>query len=520
MGPATLTFQEHEKFGVEGDGMQNGSMDVRDRKLIGHPKGLFLVSGVELWERFSYYGMLGLLVLFLTANAGTGGFNWPETTALKLMGVYTGIAFAAPAAGGWISNRFLGERRCILAGGLLVAAGHLLLGGPAYLPPLIDGLSGENTTALLRTPGLSYADFFRSEASLAAMLTDAGSTVTDASWALLSYHLKLWSFLLGLALILIGTGLIKPTVSSIINHLYAPGDKARQTGFTIFMVSIYIGSLSANFIAGTLGETVGWHAGFTAATVGMLIGVAAYLGGQNAYLGNLGLTPQNPRPATGGTRPALTREHKRRIALILLMGAFTVLYAVAFYQKGGLLNLYAKQNIDRTVLGFQIPATWFLTISTGTFVLLAPLVISRLGRWRPDLDAIGKLAAGLALIACGYLLLSVAEFRGGDAEGGISALWLVLTYVFFGLGDIFVWPAQIAAAAALAPKHLVSLIVGAWYLTIGLGSWFTGYVGALAHTYSHLTVFLGLAITCLAAAALLRLMRKRASRLAHGIALS
>ena len=200
------------------------------------------------------------------------------------------------------------------------------------------------------------------------MLSNAGQDIKVSGGLLLAYHLKVWSFLVGLALIVIGTGLIKPTVSSIVSHLYDAGDNRRQAGFTIFMVSIYVGSFAANFIADTLGEKVGWHTGFTAAAIGMIIGVTAYLLGQRCYLGNVGIAPQNGPSTTNEARRPLTKEYKKRILLILLMGAFTVLYAVSFYQKGGLLNLYTKELVDRTVFGFEVPATWFLTISTGTFI--------------------------------------------------------------------------------------------------------------------------------------------------------
>ena len=418
--------------------------------ILGHPKGLFLVSGVELWERFSYYGMLGLLVLFLTASTSTGGFGWSTETALKLMGAYTGLVFAAPAIGGLISNRYWGERRCIFVGGLLVAGGHLLLGGPVYFPLLIDTIGSSNTAAILHADGLSFEALFIDAATLQPMLADAGENIEVTRSLLLAYHLKVWSFLIGLALIVLGTGLIKPTVSSIINTLYAPEDKNRQNGFTIFMVSIYIGSFSANFIAGTLGEKIGWHVGFTAAAIGMVIGVTAYLVGQQRYLGDIGVQPQNARTSAQESRPPLSKEHKQRIGLILLMGAFTVLYAVAFYQKGGLLNLYTSKLVDRTAFGFEIPTTWFLTISTGTFIIFAASINRLWQRWFPAADALQKLSLGLLLIACGYVVMGTADYAR-DADVGTSAIWMALTYVFFGLGDIFVWPAQIAAAAALAP---------------------------------------------------------------------
>jgi len=486
-------------------------------KIWGHPKGIFLVSGVELWERFSYYGMLGLLVLFLTASSNSGGFQWSTETALKLMGVYTGLVFAAPAVGGWIANRYWGERKCIFYGGVLVTVGHLLLGGPAYFPLIVDYLYGNSISGILLSSGVSYENFFLSSIELIEILPPLTSAA-DYSWLLLTYHLKLWSFLTGLTLIVLGTGLIKPAVSSIINHFYSEDSKSRQSGFAIFMASIYLGSFSANFIAGTLGEKVGWHAGFSVAAVGMIVGMLAYLFLQKKYLGDIGTEPLNPSRSDHSAGVILTKEDKSRLALVILMGLFTVIYAVAFYQKGGMLNLYTKSQVDREVLGFEIPTTWFLSISTGIFILFAPFLVKTLTRVLPSLDAIKKLALGLAFIALAYGILAAGDFHNGTNKQ-VPASWIVLNYILFGLGDILVWPAQIAAAAALSPKHLTSFVIGAWYLTIGIGSWLTGYVGALSIDHSYFEVFTLISVTCFVAAAVLILFYPVLIRLAGGASL-
>lgn len=492
--------------------------------LFGHPKGLFLVSGTELWERFSYYGMLGLLVLFLTADSGIGGFAWSSAAALKLLGFYSGLIFAVPAIGGWVTSRWLGERRAILYGGLLVALGHVLLGGPVYLLGIAGAISGLDIGSALNAPGLRFDRLFPDDEFLTSVVA-AYPGVSDPggflAWLRLGYVLKLWSFLLGLVLIVIGTGLIKPSVSSIVDRLYDKDDSRRQSGFTIFMVSIYVGSFTANFVAGTMGEKIGWHVGFSAAAIGMLIGIAAYVIGQKKYLGNVGMIPQAREFAhLKSTHHALDRKERRRIALLLIMGAHTVLYALAFYQKGGLLNLYAKENVDRVVLGFEIPATWLLTISTGIFIFFAPATIRWLGRRVPNANAIAKLAMGLILIGSAYLLLAAAETLRLAAAGGESpVVWLAMTYVLFGVADILVWPAQISAAAALAPRQFVSFSVGAWYLTIGIGATLTGYVGALSSGFGHLAVFVGLAAVCSLAGVLLIVFRPALQRLAHGATL-
>ncbi|MEP2652403.1 MAG: peptide MFS transporter [Paraglaciecola sp.] len=489
-----------------------------NNKVWGNPKGVFLVSGVELWERFSYYGMLGLLVLFLTANANTGGLQWSTETALKLMGIYSGFIFAAPAIGGWIANNYWGERKCIFYGGLLVTVGHLLLGGPVYFPYLIDLLSDEPISNLLLSSNISYETLFADKETLIQVSSLSLDQVTQYSWLVVGYHLKLWSFLIGLGLIVMGTGLIKPAVSSIINHFYAPGSKSRDSGFAFFMSSIYLGAFSANFVAGTLGEKLGWHAGFSAAALGMVVGITAYIIWQKKYLGDIGIEPQNPSKSRNEQPIKLSLEHKKRLALVVLMGVFTVIYAVAFYQKGGMLNLYTLNKVNRVVWGFEIPATWFLSISTGIFIVSAPYLVKLVAHKFPKIDAIYKLALGLICIGIAYSLLALGDVIGGDNEK-VSILWIVLTYILFGLGDVLVWPAQISAAAALAPKHLTSFVVGAWYLTIGIGSWLTGYVGALSTEYSHLSLFVGISTACLFSATVLMLCYGSLSKLSGKVSL-
>lgn len=483
------------------------------RTLLGHPPGLFLVAGTEFWERFSYYGMLGLLVLFLTAPAASGGFAWSQAGALKLYGIYTGLIFAAPALGGWLSATWLGERRCIMLGGLIVAAGHLLLGGPAYFPTLLEWLSGEPLVQQLEGTALDYAHADNATFYLTRMLPGA------SSWLVAAYLLKVWSFLTGLALIVVGTALIKPTVSSIINGLYHRDDPMRGQAYVLFMVFIYLGSFLANFVAGTLGEKLGWHYGFTAAALGMTLGVGVYLLKQEEFLGDIGKVPSRRlAQAIQNGRTGMTVQERQRIALLLFMGCFTILYAVSFYQKGGLLSLYVRDHVNRGVGGSTLPITWLLSISTGVFMLGAPL-LSRfwvlLERRGHMLTALHKLAIGLLLIALAYTVMLGAESQRGQ-QGSASVLWIVATYSLFGIADIFIWPPQIAAAASLAPARLTSIVVGIWHLTIGIGSWLTGYVGAMAYTMGHASLFMALAASCATAGLMLLAIRHRLIALAGG----
>jgi len=490
---------------------------------LGRPKGLFLVAGVEFWERFSYYGMTGLLVLYLTSVSQDGGLNWDPGAAVRFYGFYAGCAFAAPAIGGWLASRHLGERFCILWGGIMVALGHILLGGPVFLPELLHWVTDIDVYSILHTSGATLgkltlesadaailAQTIEVRAELTAGAENAGLIVTAG------YYLAGWSFHIGLLLILVGTGLIKPTVSSIVSRFYPDNALARESGFAIFMASIYLGALSANFTAGTLGEKIGWHYGFTATAIGMIVGITAYLIKQHDYLADLGLRADRGIHSVRLAQPLSDHERKRIYAL-LIMGIGTVVYATAFYQKGGLLNLLTRDNIDRDLFGFEIPATWFLSISTTGFVILVPLA-ARFWTWLAkrgvQLTADRKLAFGLGCIALGYLIITIGGATiSADSTTRISMAWIVATYLCFAVGDVLIWPPQIAAVAELAPERYRSFAIGVWYLTIAFGTWLTGVVGSLAYILNLQAALWFLCLMTATAASLIWLLHGRIVRL-------
>jgi POT family proton-dependent oligopeptide transporter len=488
--------------------------------LWGYPKGVFLLSFTELWERFSYFGMLALLVLFLTAGVEAGGFGWERESAIKLYGFYTGVAFSIPLLGGWIANRSLGERRCIVAGGLLLICGHACLSGPAVVPWLAQRLTGIDLHALWVASGVQLGELFPS-AALQARL-DAAATAAGASvfWVAIAYRAVAWSFLGGLALIIAGTGFIKPTISSIIGRFYEAGDRRRDAAFAVFFVGIYAGALVANIVVGFLGERVAWHWGFSAAAFGMTLGMVVYLWKQQAYLGDLGRAAVG-NAAPGERPPPLTAEQWDRIKVLAFQGIFTVAYAAAFYQKGGLLTLFARENLDRSAGSWEVPVTWLLTISTATFIITTPLFARLWQRLEPlgrNPGAPTKLAWGLMMLATGYLAIAWAAPSLGEVQDVKPSWgWLVITYVCFGIGDALVWPNQISMVSRLAPLHLSALMVGGWYITIGLGSWITGYVGALGYEHGMQELFIGLAITLVALGSVLWATVPRLRRLMHGI---
>lgn len=482
-----------------------------------HPKGVFLVAFTEFWERFSYYGMLGLLVLFLTAPVAEGGFGWESKSAILLFGFYSGLAFATPLFGAWLANNYLGERRCIALGGVLLSVGHLLLAAPHAVPDLMCLLTGVDVKAIFEAANVTLGALTINEETarrLRAALNQQGA-VSGFSGVSTAYGLVSAGFYLGLVLIIIGTALIKPTISSIVSRLYPDKSAARDAGFAIFFMFIYMGSISANLIAGFLGEKVGWAYGFGAAGVGMTFGVTLYLLKQNTYLGDIGKTPS--RPPDGPNNP-LTRSERDRLYAIALQGLFTVVYAAAFFQKGGLLTLFARDELDRSVFGFTVPVTWLLIISTSVFVALAPAsgqLWKRLDRRSANPSAAAKLAMALGLIAAGYLLMSAAGLQADNA-GAAWLGWMVMTYILFGLADLLVWPIQIALVSKLAPKRYTALCIGGWYLTVGLGTWLSGAIAVAIENFDHFTSFLLLAGLTAAGAAGLLTLSPLLKRLSHG----
>lgn len=434
---------------------------------FGHPRGMFLVAFVEMWERFSYWGLVGLLVLFLTAPTGTGGWGWESAPALQLYSWYAGLAFALPAAGAWIANTLVSERRCVAAGGTVILCGHLLM-----------------AAAHLSHPELG---------------TNAAETAI---------------FLSGLGAVLLGTGLLKPAISSMVAGLYPEGGARRDEGFTWFFVAIYVGAAFGAIIVGYLGERVSWHYGFGAAAVAMAFGMAAYLAKQREWLGDIGTTLPGNEPANA---QPLTRMDWQRIGVIGVQGAFTILYAAAFYQMFGMLTLYSRDRLDRVIGGFEVPATWLQTVNLWSFFVCVPLLSlawRRLARRQRNPSASYKLALGIASLAVGYSVLVAAETNNSATLP--SVLWLIAAYVLFGLGDSLVWANQISLTSKLAPLRYRALLVGGWYVCIGVGTWLTSYIGRLAEHYSYQMVFAQLAVSCALTALVLAAMTPWLKRYMHG----
>lgn len=416
---------------------------AEQRQISGHPAGIYLVAFAQCWERFSFYGIMGLLVLYLTSGVDAGGLGWPASSALKLVGAYGAAAFIAPAFGGWVASRYWGDQKCIRVGSLLVIAGHVLLSVQA-LPVTSGGAQGP-------------------------------------------------MFLSALALIAAGTGLLKPATASIVSRCYAPDDSRRDQGYVIFMVGIYGGSFLANLIAGTLGEKLGWHYGFGAAAIGMALGFVVYVSFARRWLGSIGAVADHVSAAFQ-LENATTEGSTARIAGFSLL---TILYTACFFQDAGMLNLLVERSAERVLFGFEVPATWLLSVSTLAFMTLAPAVSWLQSRF--TLDVYGQQTVAFVLMSVAYAILWLGA-RPVGVGGQMSLGWFIAAYSLFGLADLHIWPVQLGTVTALAPKSRVSLYVGLWWVAAGVGIFLTGYLAALAPVFDGVANWL-LAIAAMVAGA-------------------
>lgn len=429
---------------------------------IKHPPGLYILFFTEMWERFSYYGMRALLVLYLTTELIQGGLGFSKVEAVKIYGLFTAMVYFTPLFGGFLADRYLGQRKAITIGGITMAAGQFVL------------FAGQNRTFLY----------------------------------------------IGLFLLIIGNGFFKPNISTVVGQLYPEGDKRRDSAFTIFYMGINTGALIAPFVCGTLAEKIfattqgntvvhyGFKYGFLAAAIGMVVGQLAfnligpkYLGDAGKYPGNRVKSDSKSNKVEKVDRP-LTKQEKQRTAVILILTAFVVFFWTGFEQAGSSLTIYTKDFIDRNVFGMEIPITWFQSVNPLFIVLLAPVVARiwiRLSK-RPqgDLKIPVKMGLGMILLGIGFLLMVGAVLQRGGAGENVAVkanlLWLVGTYFFHTVGELCLSPVGLSMVSALAPAKLASLLMGVWLLSTSIANYLAGWLAAYVESLGHLEIFGGIAV--------------------------
>ncbi|HAS8473123.1 TPA: MFS transporter [Vibrio vulnificus] len=436
---------------------------------FGHPRGLFLLFGTELWERFSYYAMRAILVLYLTDTTINGGLGWSTKDALDLYGTYTGLVYITPLIGGYLADNYLGQRRSILIGGALMAIGQFTLALPA------DAL------------GLG----------------------------------SLHTFYLGLALLIAGNGLFKPNISTMVGDLYQEGDNRRDGAFTIFYMGINLGALIAGVVSGSVTTEFGWKAGFVAAGVGMLISLVMQMALAQSWLGDIGREPAAKRDLAikkSAQKEALTKEEVDRIKVILVMSLFTIVFWAGFEQAGGLMNIYTQQYTDRMIGSFEIPAAWFQSLNPFFIITLAPVLAVlwvKLGKREPNSPV--KFALAMFFLALGFLCMvgAVVE-QSGDTSVKTSMLWLVGAFFFHTLGELCLSPIGLSLVTKLAPLRLASLMMGAWFGCNAIANYVAGYVGSHVGELGAMAIFSGIAVTATVSGVILLLFSNQLVRWMHG----
>ena len=431
----------------------------------GHPRGLSTLFFTEMWERFAYYGMRALLILYMTAAAVNGGLGFNTEHAAAIYGWYTFSVYALAIPGGWIADRFLGQYRSVLVGGIIIALGQFSLA----LAPL---------------------PFFYG----------------------------------GLILIAVGTGLLKPNVSTMVGSLYEEQDNRRDAGFSIFYMGINVGAMISPLVAGTLGQRVSWHLGFAVGGVGMTAGVIQYILGKRRLMPALErLAARKPEPASAKVSLAggFSAEEWKRIAAIGVFFVFSMLFWAAFEQAGSSLNLFADRYTRLSVFGFSFPSTWFQSLNSFFMVFGLALFFSwlwlRLGRHEPSSPA--KFAYGLLFVGLGFLLLvpgSILAQAGGKTTL-VSPMWLTGVYLLHTIGELCLSPVGLSLMTKLAPPRIVGLMMGVWFLSTATGNKMGGWVAGFFDTLPLPMLFAAVAGTTIGSAVVLVLLIRPLRRLMGGV---
>jgi POT family proton-dependent oligopeptide transporter len=415
------------------------------RELFGHPRALTFLFATEMWERFSYYGMRALLVLYMVKYLlepqragqvlGLGPFRSalefvfgplaPQPLASQIYGFYTGLVYLTPIIGGLLADRVLGQRRTVILGAALMAVGHFMMAFE---------------------------------------------------------HL----FLLALVVLILGNGAFKPNISTQVGRLYAQGDRRRDRAFSIFYVGINLGAFLAPLVCGTLGEELGWHYGFAAAGVGMTTGLVIYLLA----------APSLPPDALGKAEPeerALGREQWLAIGAILALMLPVSLFWATYEQQGNTIALWADQHTDRHLFGMEIPVTWFQAFNPFMIFAFTPLIVA-LWRWQGPREpsTVAKMAIGCLLNAAAYLVMVAAAWHAGGQPA--SWLWLFGYFVVITIGELYLSPVGLSLVTKVASLRLLSMLMGVWLSTNFIAGFLAGYLGTFWSSMAKTDFFLMLAI--------------------------
>lgn len=449
--------------------MNTLAKNPQDKELFGHPIGLYFLFFSEMWERFSYYGMRAILTLYMvheTTDVMNPGLGWSTGKALALYGWYTMLVYVASIPGGYIADKILGQKKSVLYGGLILIIGQSIL-------------------------------------------------AVSATWAFYS----------GLALIIMGVGLLKPNISTMVGGLYKKGDIRRDKGFTIFYIGINLGAFLSALIVGYVGEKIGWHYGFGLAGIGMTLGMIVYYSGM-PYLSHVGnfVGKNGSKEDQAILNQPLTPIEKDRVKVLLISFLIVIVFWGAFEQAGGLLNIYTQSNTDRTLsfslplIGNEVPASWFQSLNALFIIFLGTAVATWWAKHKlkgKEASSLFKMAVGTIIMGAGFLFMTAATIQFNE-HGSSAMYWLVFAYLFHTVGELSMSPVALSFITKLAPAKYASIMMGVYFAMTGFGNKVAGLLGESAEGFGDFAVFTGIAVFTILFGILLLALLKPLKRLTHG----
>ena len=427
-----------------------------------HPKGLYLLFVTEMSERFSYYGMRALLTLYMVAALFT------MTRAAEVYGTFTSLVYLTPLIGGYIADRFWGNRRSILAGGICMAVGQFLMFLSAcFIQPSIHAEGGAIDPTVDNT-------------------------------------LALWLMVCGLGMLVIGNGLFKPNIATMVGDLYPQDDRRKDAAFTIFYMGVNIGALLAPLVCGifegSFQDPGRFRWGFLIACIVITLSMVIFSLFKSQFLvtpdgQQIGLAPSRRADIKQQAAAPLTRTVYVHMLVIVILAVFVIFFWAAYEQAGSSLTYFADQQTDKTFFGWEMPTSWFQTFPAFFCVVLAPVMNwlwQKMGRFEPH--SIQKLAIGLALLSLAYLVIA---FGVKDVTPGIkvSILWIISLYFIQVLGELSLSPIGLSLVSRLSPKRFASLMMGIWYLSTSVSNFAAGKLATLYPEAGQTKYLLGFPIT-------------------------
>lgn len=440
---------------------------------LGHPRGLAILFFTEMWERFSYYGMRALLVIFLIANVDEGGYGWTKMEALTLYGWYTMAVYLVAIPGGMVADKLLGQKKTVMLGGFILVAGHFMM------------------------------------------------AITE-----------LWAFYTALTLIVIGSGFLKPNISTLVGGLYKQGDGKRDGGFMIFYMGINLGAMLGSILCGVIAAAYGWHFGFTLAGFGMLLGQVVYIMGQkhlitvdddDSHVAQMETEPVQDVLDQPSAVDEFPEEQKKKIEtkrLIVLGISFIAVcfFWMSFEQAGGLMSIYTEEYTNRMMFGYEIPTAVFQALNAA-FILIFGTIVANfwIRRWKKgkETSTIYKMGFGLIILGIGFLFMVAASMER-DSTGESAMYWLVFAYLFHTIGELCLSPTALSFITKLAPKRMVSSIMGIYFAVTGLANKLASEIGKSSEQLGELTIFWGLVVFGIAVGIGLLLLTKTLKKMTHG----